>query len=436
MHTPRPTHEEISFPIALHPDTFALHGALNGGVGAVPIHQRVDGGDADRATLPRFGIDALDALYPSVSNPTQHAFEERLAAFEGGAAALAVASGQAASAFSVLNLARAGDNFVTSTGLYGGTWILFDNTLRELGIEARFVDPTDPENFRRATDARTRLYYAETLPNPKLEVFPIREVAEIGRSLGVPLVMDNTSVPLTVRPFEHGAAIVMYSTTKYIGGHGTTLGGAIIDGGNFPWERQAGRFPQLTEPDDAYPGVVWTDVARPFGPIAFVLRARMKLLADFGAAITPIAAFHLLQGLETLPIRMEQHNANAIAVADYLKDHPKVARVHFPGLQSGELRRRADACMRGGYGALIGFELKGGIAAGQRFIEALKLFYHVANIGDARSLAIQPAATTHSQLSEADQLAAGVTPSFVRLSIGIEHQDDIIADLAQALAGV
>ncbi|HEY0329640.1 MAG TPA: PLP-dependent transferase [Rhodopseudomonas sp.] len=434
MHTPYPTAEEISFPTALHPDTFALHGARPGSTAAVPIHQLVDGGAIDSSDLPRFGSDVLDALYRSVSNPTQHAFEERLAAFEGGAAALAVASGQAASAFSVLNVAKAGDNFVTSTGLYGGTWILFDNTLRELGIEARFVDPSDPENFRRATDARTRLYYAETLPNPKLEVFPIREVADIGRSLGIPLVMDNTSAPLVVRPFEHGAAIVMYSTTKYIGGHGTTLGGAIVDGGNFPWEQHAARFPQLTAPDDAYPGVIWTEVAKSQGPIGFVLRARMKLLADFGAAITPIAAFHLLQGLETLPIRMEQHNANAIAVADYLKDHPKVAKVHFPGQQTGEHRRRADTYMRGGYGALIGFELNGGIAAGQRFIEALKLFYHVANIGDARSLAIQPAATTHSQLSEADQLAAGVTPGFVRLSIGIEHRDDIIADLDQALA--
>jgi O-acetylhomoserine (thiol)-lyase len=371
-----------------------------------------------------------------VSNPTVQALEARLAAFEGGAAALAVASGQAASAYAVLDLAQAGDNFVTSTGLYGGTWILFDNTLREFGIEARFVDPSDPENFRRATDSRTRLYYAETLPNPKLEVFPIQEVAEIGRSLGVPLVMDNTSAPLIVRPLQHGAAIVMYSTTKYIGGHGTTLGGAIIDGGNFPWEQHADRFPQLSEPDEAYPDVIWNEVAKPLGPIAFILRARMKLLADFGAAMTPLAAFHILQGLETLPIRMEQHNANAVAVAEYLKDHPKVATMYFPGLQIGEHRRRADAYMRNGYGALIGFELKGGIEAGREFIEALKLFYHVANIGDARSLAIQPAATTHSQLSEEDQLAAGVTPGFVRLSIGIEHKDDIIADLAQALGSL
>jgi O-acetylhomoserine (thiol)-lyase len=414
----------------LHPSTFVLRGARGRAeVSRRPASRGDDGGSAPL----HFGNERLDARYRAVSHPVLRELESRLAAFEGGAAALAVASGQAASTFSVLNLAQAGDNFVTSTGLYGGTWILFDNTLRELGIEARFVDPSDPENFRRATDARTRLYYAETLPNPKLEVFPIREVAAIGRSLGVPLVMDNTAVPGVVRPLDHGAAIVMYSTTKYIGGHGTTLGGAIIDGGNFPWQQHAERFPLLTAPDAADPQVVWTDVARPFGSIAFSLRARLKLLGDLGAGMAPLAASQILQGLETLPIRMEQHNANAIVVADYLKDHPKVAAVHFPGLQSGELRRRADASMRGGYGALIGFELRDGQAAGQRFIEALKLFYHVANIGDARSLAIQPSATTHSQLSEQDQLAAGVTPGFIRLSIGIEHPDDILADLAQAL---
>jgi O-acetylhomoserine (thiol)-lyase len=388
------------------------------------------------STRARTASDATapDGLYPPASSPAQHALEERLAAFEGGASALALASGQAASAFSVLNVAEPGDNFVTSTGLYGGTWVLFANTLRDLGIEARFADPSDPENFRRATDSRTRLYYAETLPNPKLHMFPIAEVAGIGRSLGVPLVMDNTSAPLIVRPFEHGAAIVMYSTTKYIGGHGTTIGGAIIDGGNFPWEEHAERFPLLTAPDRDYPGTVWTEIAKPLGPTAFILRARMKLLDGFGAAISPFAATHILNGLETLPIRMQQHCANAIAAADFLQGHPKAASVQFPGLQSGEPRRRADAYMRGGYGALIGFELKGGKLAGQRFIDALKLLYHVANIGDARSLAIQPAATTHSQLSDEDQLATGVTPGFIRLSIGIEHKDDIIADLAQALA--
>lgn len=277
----------------LHPSTFVLRGARGrAGVSRRPS-PRIDEGAA--APL-QFGNERLDARYRAVIHPVLRELESRLAAFEGGASALAVASGQAASTFSVLNLAQAGDNFVTSTGLYGGTWILFDNTLRELGIEARFVDPSDPENFRRATDARTRLYYAETLPNPKLEVFPIREVAAIGRSLGVPLVMDNTAVPGVVRPLDHGAAIVMYSTTKYIGGHGTTLGGAIIDGGNFPWQQHAERFPLLTAPDAVDPQVVWTDVARPFGPIAFSLRARLKLLGDLGAGMAPIAASQILQG--------------------------------------------------------------------------------------------------------------------------------------------
>jgi O-acetylhomoserine (thiol)-lyase len=423
------------FPKTLHPETLALHGRELRRSAATPIYQTA-WNEETQANGPawRFGHEALDALYPSVSNPTQQLLEERLASFEGGAAALAVASGQAASAICVLTLAQAGDNFVTSTGLYGGTWNLFANTLQPLGIEPRFVDAADPENFCRATDSRTRLYYAETLPNPKLDAFPIREVASIGRAHGVPLVMDNTCVPLIVRPFEHGADIVMYSLTKYIGGHGTTLGGAIIDGGTFPWEAHAERFPLLTQPDGEHPGVIWTEIAKPFGPIAFLLRARFKQLANLGASISPFAAFQILQGLDTLAVRMERHNANAVVIAQYLAKHPKVTKVHFPGLQSGEIRRRADAYMRGGHGALVGFELRGGAEAGRRFIDSLKLIYHLANIGDTRTLAIQPAATTHSQLSEADQLAAGVTPGYVRLSIGIEHPDDIVAGLEQALS--
>ena len=419
----------------LHPETLALHGRELGKSPAVPIWQTAWSENLD-ASAPHFEHEALNAIYPTVSNPTQAILEDRLAAFEGGVAALALSSGQAASTVSVLNVAQAGDNFVTSTDLYGGTWNLFANTLAEFGIEARFVDPADPENFGRATDARTRLYYAETLPNPKLNVFPIREVADIGRSYGVPLVMDNTASPLIVRPFEHGAAIVLYSTTKYIGGHGTTIGGALIDGGTFPWEQNAERFPLLTQPDDEHPDLIWTEIAKPFGPVAFAPRARFKLLANLGAAISPFAAFQILQGLETLPVRMEQHNANAIVVANTLAIHSKVEKVYFPGLQSGEHRRRADAYLRGGYGALVGFELKDGAEAGRRFIDALKMIYHVANIGDARTLAIHPATTTHSQLSEVDQLSTGVTPGYVRLSVGIEHPDDIIADLAQALASI
>jgi O-acetylhomoserine (thiol)-lyase len=360
--------------------------------------------------------------------------EQRVAALEGGAAALAVSSGQAASAFALQNLARVGDNVVSSTDLYGGTWALFAATLKHFGVEVRFADPSDPENFRRATDDRTRAYYAESLPNPKLHVFPIKEVADIGRSLGVPLIVDNTAAPLILRPFDHGAAVVVYSATKYIGGHGTSIGGVIIDGGNFPWEQHAARFPTLNQPDPSYHGKIWVEAAKPLGPIAYVLRIRTVLLRDVGAAISPFNAFQLLQGLETLPLRIRQHSENAIKVAEFLQGHPKVRNVIFPRYQTGEAKRRADTLFRNGsYGALVGFELKDGREAGRSFINALKLFYHVANIGDARSLAIHPSTTTHSQLSPDDQIATGVTPGYVRLSVGIEHPDDIISDLGQAL---
>jgi O-acetylhomoserine (thiol)-lyase len=421
------------------PETLALHGgsyrfdpATN--AVAVPIYQTTSYqfNNTEHATS-LFALKELGNIYTRVMNPTQDALEQRIAAIEGGAAALAVASGQAASAYSVFNLAQAGDNIVSATDLYGGTWNLFANTLKQFGIETRFVDPADPANFRRATDARTKAYYAETLPNPKLQVFPIREVADIGRSLGVPLIVDNTAAPLIARPLDHGAAVVVYSATKYIGGHGTTIGGLIVDGGNFPWEDHAARFPLLTQPDPSYHGAIWTEAVKPLGPIAYVFRIRVTLLRDIGAAIAPFSAFQFIQGLETLPLRFQRQNENTAKVADFLQTHPKVAKVIYPGFQTGEFRRRADTYLKGGYGALVGFELKDGAEAGRRFIDALQLFYHVANIGDARSLAIHPATTTHQQLSAEDQLATGVTPGYVRLSIGIEHSNDIIADLSQAL---
>ena len=420
-------------------ETLALHGGsyradpATGAV-AVPIYQTTSFQfeNTDHASK-LFALEAIGQIYTRIKNPTTDAFEERLAALEGGVGALAVASGQSATAYAIFNIAQAGDNIVSSTDLYGGTWTLLSQTLKQFGIEVRFVDPADPENFRRATDAKTRAYFAETLPNPKLNVFPIREVADIGRSLGVPLILDNTAVPLIARPFEHGAAIVVYSTTKYIGGHGTSIGGAIIDGGNFDWAAHAERFPLLNQPDDAYHGAIWTEAAKPLGPIAYILRARVKVLRDLGAALAPQNAFQFIQGLETLPLRLRQHNENAIKVANFLAKQATVSHVIFPGLQSGENRRRADTYLKGGFGGLVGFELKGGIEAGRRFIDALKLFYHVANIGDARSLAIHPASTTHQQLTGAEQLSAGVTPGYVRLSVGIEHPDDILADLTQAL---
>ena len=422
-----------------HFETLALHGGpyradpVSGAV-AVPIYQTTSYQFQDTGHAARlFALEELGNIYTRVQNPTQDALEQRVAQLEGGVGALAVASGQTASAYAVLNLAQSGDNIVSSTDLYGGTVTLFSQTLKQFGIEARFVDPSDPENFRRATDAKTRAYYAEVLPNPKLNVFPIKEVADIGRSLGVPLIADNTATPLIARPFDHGAAVVVYSATKYLGGHGTSIGGLIIDGGNFPWEQHAARFPLLTTPDDAYHGAIWTEAAKPLGPIAYILRAREKLLRDLGAAIAPFNAFLFLQGIESLPFRLRQHNENAVAVANFLRGRVEVTEVIFPGLQSGEARRRADAYLRGGYGSLVGFELKGGVEAGKRFIDALKLFYQVANIGDSRSLAIHPASTTHQQLSSAEQLAAGVTPGYVRLSVGLEHPEDIIGDLGQAL---
>ena len=423
-----------------NPETIALHGGShradpNTGSVAVPIHQTTSFQFQDTGHAARlFGLAELGNIYTRIMNPTCDALETRVAQLEGGVAALAVGSGQAATSFCVMNLCEAGDNIVSSTDLYGGTYNLFANTLKQFGIEVRFVDPADPEAFARATDSRTRCYYAETLPNPKLQVFPIAEVAAIGRKLGVPLIMDNTAAPIICKPFQHGAAIVMHSTTKWIGGHGTSIGGIIVDGGNFDWEAGGDRFPTLNKADPSYHGAVWSQAAKPLGPIAYILRMRTCLLRDIGAPMAPFNAFMFLQGLETLPLRMERHCSNAIRVAAWLAAHPQVTRVIHPSLAEGEARRRAEAHLKGGFGSLLGFELAGGKEAGQAFIEKLKMFYHVANIGDARSLAIHPATTTHSQLNEAEQAASGVTPGYIRLSIGIEHIDDILADLEQALS--
>jgi len=423
-----------------NPETVVLHGGSYRAdptttAVAVPIYQTTSyqfHSTEHAANL--FALKELGNIYTRIMNPTQAVLEERVAALEGGVAALGLSSGQAASLFAVQNICHAGDNFICSTDIYGGTWNLFQNTMSTMGIECRFVDPADPENFRRATDAKTRCYYGETLPNPKLTVFPIAEIAAIGRELGVPLIMDNTACPVLCQPIKHGAAITMHSTTKYIGGHGTSIGGVIVDGGNFDWEKHADRFPMLNTPDPSYHGAVWTQAVKPLGPIAYIIKARVTLLRDIGAAMSPFNAFMFIQGLETVALRMRQHCANAAAVANYLTKHPKVTHVIFPGLMSGESRRRADAYLKGGYGGLVGFELKGGRDAGRKFIDSLKMFYHVANIGDARSLAIHPATTTHSQLTPEEQLKTGVTDGYVRLSVGIEHIDDIIGDLDQALA--
>jgi O-acetylhomoserine (thiol)-lyase len=421
-----------------HPETIVLHAGHRSdpttGAVAVPIYQTTSYQFDDTAQASNlFALKELGNVYSRIMNPTCEVLEQRITALEGGAAALAVASGQAATALAIQNIARHGDNIVSSTDLYGGTWNLFANTFETFGIEVRFVDPSDPENFRRATDARTRAYYAETLPNPKLQVFPIREVADIAEQLGVPLIVDNTAAPVICRPFDHGAHVIVYSTTKYIGGHGNSIGGMIVDSGRFDWEKHAARFPLLNQPDPSYHGAVWTEAVKPLGPIAYILKARVTLQRDLGYAVSPFNAFQFIQGLETLPLRMREHCRNAAAVAEYLEAHPAVARVIYAGHHDGEQKRRAETYLDGGFGGLVGFELNQGREAGQRFIDALGLFYHVANIGDARSLAIHPATTTHSQLSEKDQRATGVTEGYIRLSVGIEHIDDILADLEQAL---
>ena len=421
-----------------HPETLALHAGWRADPAtnsvAVPIYQTTSFQfDSAEHAANLFGLKEFGNIYTRIMNPTTDVLEKRVAALEGGAAALALASGQAASAFAVQNLARAGDNIVSSTDLYGGTWNLFQNTLKDQGIECRFVDPADPEAFARATDDKTRAYYAETLPNPKLIAFPIAEVAAIGRKFGIPLIMDNTAAPMLVRPFDHGAAVVMYSTTKYIGGHGTSIGGLVVDGGNFDWEANPARQPLLNQPDPSYHGAIWTQAVKGIGPVAYIIKMRVTLLRDLGAAMSPFNAFMFIQGLETMPLRMREHSRNALAVANFLAGHKAVTRVIHPAHHSGVGAERTAKYLPIGTGGLCGFELKGGTAAGRAFINALQMFYHVANIGDARSLAIHPASTTHSQLSEAEQAATGVSPGYVRLSIGLEHIDDILSDLTQAL---
>ncbi len=424
-----------------NPETIALHAgwrkdAATNAV-AVPIYQTTSYQFEDTAHAARlFGLQELGNIYTRIMNPTTDVMEKRVAALEGGVAAVAVSSGQAATTMAVLNLAHAGDNIVASAALYGGTYNLFANQMKDMGIEVRFVDAADPEAFARATDGRTRAYYAETLPNPKLEVFPIAEVAAIGRRLGVPLIMDNTAAPLLVRPFDHGAAVVMHSTTKYMGGHGTSIGGIIVDGGNFDWAAHKSQQPAMHRPDPSYHGAVWVEAAKPLGPVAYALKLRVTLLRDLGSSQSPFNAFLTLQGIETLPLRMREHSRNASAVAEWLSKRPEVARVIHPAHHKGQAAARTAQYMQRGFGGLLGFELAGGADAGRAFIDRLQMVYHVANIGDSRTLAIHPASTTHSQLAAEEQMATGVSPGYIRLSVGIEHIDDILADLGQALDGV
>ena len=424
-----------------NPETIALHGGEYRSdpattAVAVPIYRTTSyqfnntGHAANLFALKEFGN-----IYTRIMNPTNDVLEKRVAAIENGLACVTVGSGQAASTFAIVNVCQAGDNFVSSTDLYGGTVNLFTHTLKKLGIEVRYADPSDPKNFEKAIDDRTRCFYAETLPNPYLRVFPIKEVSDIGRKYSIPLIMDNTASPVICKPLDHGAAVVVHSLTKFIGGHGTVIGGGIIDGGNFDWIKDPKRQPLFNEPDASYGGVKWGEAVPQLtgANVSFAVRARVCLLRDLGAPLAPDNAWGIIQGLETAPLRMKQHCSNAEKVADFLKNHKNVTRVIYPTLHEGKIAERSKKYFKGGNGALIGIEVKGGVEAGKKFIEALKMFYHVANIGDARSLAIHPATTTHSQLTEEELLAAGVTPGYVRLSIGIEHSDDIIEDLNQAL---
>jgi len=406
---------------------------------AVPIYQTTSYQFRDTEHAANlFGLKELGNIYTRIMNPTTDVLEQRVAALEGGSGALAHASGQAAITAAILNLAGAGDHIVSVSQLYGGTYNLFHYTLPKLGIEVSFVDGDDPENFRKAVRKNTKAFYGEGLGNPRLNIFPFAEVGQIAKEAGVPLIIDNTALsPYLNRPFEHGANIVVHSATKHIGGHGTSIGGLVVDGGNFDWGN--GKFPGFTEPDLSYHGLPHWEAFKAFPPagganIAFIMKMRLQFLRDVGSCLSPFNAFLLLQGLETLHLRMERHCANALKVAQFLEAHPKVKWTNYPGLKSSKYHDLAKKYLTNGYGALVGFGLKSGLEGGRKFIDGLQLHSHVANIGDARSLAIHPASTTHSQLTAAERDSAGVTDDYVRLSVGIEDIEDILADLEQALA--
>jgi len=418
-------------------DTLALHGGQvpdpTTGSRAVPIYQTtsyVFNSPEHAADL--FGLREFGNIYTRLMNPTTDVLEKRVALLEGGAGALALASGQSAEMVSLLTIASAGDNIVSSSTLYGGSYTLFRYTFAKMGIEVRFVDSADPGSFERAIDEKTKAIYGETIGNPKLDIFPFEAVAEIAHKHGIPLIIDNTMAsPSHCRPLEWGADVVIHSLTKYLGGHGTSLGGIIVDSGRFDWGN--GKFPVFTEPDESYHDMVWWSLPEPLKNLSYILKARVSTLRDLGPAISPFNSFLILQGIETLPLRMERHSANALKVAQFLEGHPLVNWAIYPGLESHPTHGLAAKYFSGGFGGMIGFGIKGGLEAGKEFIRNVKLASHLANIGDAKTLVIHPASTTHSQLSEEEQNQAGVTADFIRLSVGIEDVNDIMEDLDQAL---
>jgi len=419
--------------------TLALHAGQvpdpTTGARAVPIYQTTSYVFKDSTHAANlFALKEFGNIYTRIMNPTTDVFEQRIAAIEGGTGALGVASGQSATTLALLNITQVGDEIVSANNLYGGTYQLFHYTLPKLGRTVKFVDSQNPEAFRNAITPKTRAIYAETIGNPKLDVPDFEVIAKIAHDAGVPLVVDNTIGVGLVRPIDHGADIIVDSATKYIGGHGTSIGGVIVDSGKFKWNN--GKFPEFTEPDPSYHGLKFWDVFGNFpglGNVAFIIKARVQLLRDIGAALSPFNAFQFLQGLETLPLRQRQHSENALAVAQFLKQHPLVTWVVYPGLPDNTNHKLAAKYLKKGFGGILGFGIKGGLEAGRKFINSVKLFSHLANIGDSKSLVIHPASTTHQQLTAEEQAATGVTPDYVRLSIGIEDVEDIKADIDQAL---
>jgi O-acetylhomoserine (thiol)-lyase len=417
-------------------ETLALHGGQEPdpttGSRAVPIYQTTSyqfKSTEHAANL--FGLREFGNIYTRLMNPTTDVLEKRIAALDGGVGALAVASGQSAITLALLNIARAGDEIVSADNLYGGTYNLFHYTFPRLGVTVKFVKSNDLDALRKAITPRTKAVYAESIGNPKLDVTDLEGIAAVAHSNGIPLVLDNTVSPYLLRPIDFGVDIVVYSATKFIGGHGTSIGGLIVDSGRFDWT--SGKFPLIAAPDPSYHGINFVEALKPLGNIAYIIKARVTLVRDLGPALSPFNAFLFLQGLETLHLRMPRHSENALAAARYLERHPNVSWVNYPGLDSSPERERVGKYLRKGAGAILGFGVKGGLEAGRRFIDSLELVSHLANVGDAKTLAIHPASTTHQQLSAEEQWATGVTPDFIRLSVGIENIDDILADVEQAL---
>ena len=421
---------------SLKPETIVLHGGQvpdpTTGSRAVPIYQTTSYQFKDtKHAANLFGLKEFGNIYTRLMNPTTDVLEKRIALLDGGVGALGVSSGQSAITIALLNIAQAGDEIVSADNLYGGTYTLFHYTFKRLGIKVNFVDSNNPDAFEKAITPKTKAIYAESIGNPKLNVADLEKLSKIAHKNGIPLILDNTVAPYLLKPIDYGVDVVVYSATKFIGGHGTSVGGLIVDSGKFDWTN--GKFPLIADPDPSYHGINFVKALKPLGNVAYIIKARVTLLRDLGPAMSPFNAFLFLQGFETLHLRMPKHSENALIVANYLEKHPKVSWVNYPGLKSSPEKKRADKYLQKGAGAIIGFGIKGGASAGANFIDSLKLISHLANIGDAKSLAIHPATTTHQQLSKKEQLATGVTEDYIRLSIGIENVEDIIEDIEQAL---